>query len=159
MLITLILLACAQQSEIERRAEKAALVCYDNGILVYASETTIEELGVRLKQAEVCKEEEKKQLIEYQAKADSLCPLRSVSTEGRSKSEQRARRVAVILAQEECMKLAGNENPSSGTSKCEHRPAPWVSGKHARFKDKGTVFSTETLACVARVPASPIDSM
>ena len=72
MLITLILLACAQQSEIERRAEKAALVCYDNGILVYASETTIEELGVRLKQAEVCKEEEKKQLIEYQAKADSL---------------------------------------------------------------------------------------
>jgi hypothetical protein len=159
MLITLILLACAQQSEIERRAEKAALVCYDNGILVYASETTLEELGVRLKQAEVCKEEEKKQSIEYQAKADSLCPLRSVSSEGSSKAEQRALRLAVILAQEECMKLAGHENPRSVTSKCEHRPAPRIRGKHVWFNDKGTVFSTETLACVPRVPESPINGM
>jgi hypothetical protein len=159
MLITLILLACAQQSEIERRAEKAALVCYDNGILVYASETTIEELGVRLKQAEVCKEEEKKQSIEYQAKADSLCPRRSVSSEGRSKTEQRDSRLAAIREQEECMRRVGHENPRSGKSKCEHRPAPWVSGKHVRFNDKGTVFSSDTLACVPRVPESPINGM
>jgi len=159
MLITLILLACAQQSEIERRAEKAALVCYDNGILVYASETTIEELGVRLKQAEVCKEEEKKQSIEYQAKADSLCPRRSVSSEGSSKAEQRDSRLAAIREQEECMRRAGHEKPRSGTSKCEHRPAPRIRGKHVWFNDKGTVFSTETLACVPRVPESPINGM
>lgn len=159
MLIALILLACAQQSEIERRAEKAALVCYDNGILVYASETTIEELGDRLQQAEVCKEEEKKKSIEYQAQADTLCPLSTTSSEGRSKSEQRERRVAAILAQEECMKRAGHENPRSGSSKCEHRPAPRVSGKYVWFEDKGVVFSSETLACVPRVPESPINGM
>ena len=44
MMFTLMLFACSLSDPMEARAEHAALVCYDNGTLVYASETTVDDL-------------------------------------------------------------------------------------------------------------------
>jgi len=44
MMFTLMLFACALSDPMKARAEHAALVCYDNGTLVYASETTVDDL-------------------------------------------------------------------------------------------------------------------
>ena len=43
-MIAALLMACQVADPMQERAENAALVCYDNGTLVYASETTQTEV-------------------------------------------------------------------------------------------------------------------
>ena len=40
-----LLIGCSPADPMAARAEHAALACYDNGTLVYASETTVDDLG------------------------------------------------------------------------------------------------------------------
>ena len=54
MMFTLMLFACSLSDPMEARAEHAALACYDNGTLVYASETTVEDLEFLLQQQNEC---------------------------------------------------------------------------------------------------------
>ena len=52
--LILLLFSCTQPDPMKQRAENAALVCYDNGTMVYASETTVDELIPLMKQQKEC---------------------------------------------------------------------------------------------------------
>jgi hypothetical protein len=54
MMFTLMLFACSISDPMKERAEHAALACYDNGALVYASETTVDDLEFLLQQQSEC---------------------------------------------------------------------------------------------------------
>lgn len=56
-MIAALLMACQVTDLMQERAENAALVCYDNGTLVYASETTQVEVGELIRAYSQCTSE------------------------------------------------------------------------------------------------------
>lgn len=65
--LSLMFLGCSTHDPMKERAENAALVCYDNGLLVYTSETTTSELSEIVKEQNSCIEKYNKEANEYNA--------------------------------------------------------------------------------------------
>lgn len=155
-MLTILLLACKSDQGLQERAENAALVCYDNGTLVYTSETTVDELDMLLQEWRSCNEAKEKRLAEYRKVRIEHCSretYRKEQTEKRSfpAAAERAGRRAEMENEIECMRSKGYADPFSD-SQCI-RPEPYSgSGGNWRFVDKGVLFHGFGLKCVPRIP-------
>jgi hypothetical protein len=125
----------------ERRAEHAVLVCYDNGALAYASETTIEEMSDLMSLETACLTAYDSAAKIYHAAISSRCPISL-------KTDEYDNNVLKIRQQRECGALSGLVAPQE----CDRAPVVFVSRGMAQFNDKGVMFRTDTLSCISRVP-------
>jgi hypothetical protein len=154
MALAFILLSCQIASPLEKRAEQAALVCFDNGTLVYASETTVEELGVLSQQWLACRTEEDKKAADYRKVLADHCPRtpHGGKREGETNRQFFARVKAESDKKDECMRSRGYQDPAEN-SKCSRLgPEPYMGpGRAWVFVDKGVKFEAVNLKCVPRV--------
>jgi hypothetical protein len=154
MALAFILLSCHISSPLEKRAEQAALVCYDNGTLVYASDTTVEELGVLSQQWRACREAEDKMAADYRLALVKHCPWTPSGgkREGETNRQHYARVKEESDKQEECMKSKGFHDPSTDAKCSQYGPEPHMGpGRAWVFIDKGVKFEAVNLNCVPRV--------
>lgn len=153
-MIVALLMACQVIDPLQERAENAALVCYDNGTLVYASETTIDEMDILLREWRSCEEAKEKRASEYRKVLSEHCPWETYRKEqsGESRAVRRAAAQAASARQKECMGARGYGDPSSDTQCGRFGPEPRKYTQGWVFEDKGVDFNGANLKCVSRIP-------
>jgi len=139
----LFLLGCNVSSSIHDKAEKSVLVCYDNGTLVYASETSIDEMSHLLQQQKDCVEKRDTERKSFYALKNQVCPVNIGS--GLDLKEE----LDIFQKQNDCAEKHGIVDTKIV---CDMRIIPIIRDRHTRFVDKGTIFESYTLNCISRIP-------
>ena len=138
--LSILFLGCSTHDPMKERAENAALVCYDNGLLVYASETTTSEISEIVKEQNSCIEKYKKEVIEY-----------NTGWKERMKKFLKHCNENKIEAKECGSNFRKSEADGFPKNTCNMNAlAPDLQGEFTYFNDKGTIFETYTLKCLAR---------
>lgn len=139
--LSLIFLGCSTHDQMKERAENAVLVCYDNGLLVYASETTTSELSKITKEQNSCIEKYNKEANEY-----------NTGWKERMNNFMKHCSENKIEGKECGSNFRKSEDEGFPKNTCnQDRLTPRLAGELTYFNDKGTIFETYTLKCLAKV--------
>ena len=141
----LILVGCFTFDPMSERAKYAALVCYDNGSLAYASETTVTELAVLVENQKECKKNLEAAVEEYRLETNNVCSL----PEGHEGIRIRDGffRFDTSAEMREC---ATNRKLGVPKKDCKGYIPPRITKGSTSFVDGNTYFYTETLSCMSR---------
>lgn len=137
------MLGCNNSISIHDKAEKSVLVCYDNGTLVYASETFIDEIPKLLQQQKDCVEKRDAERKAFYALKDQICPV------SESNTLDRKEKLDIYQRQIDC---AAKQGIFDSKIECDMRVTPIINNGYTRFVDKGTIFESYTLNCISRTP-------
>lgn len=141
--LSILFLGCSTHDPMKERAENAALVCYDNGLLVYASETTTSELSEIVKEQNSCIEKYNKEANEYNAGWKERMNKFLIPCIMNDPMKERAKECGSNFRKSEADGFPKNTCNMNAL-------APDLQGEFTSFDDKGTIFETYTLKCLAK---------